>query len=141
MWRTLAAAMVVMTMVACDNQPVPTAPDLDATAFAKGSGGNDGRMEIALSGSPAFPEADGKSKYRDRGGEQQLEIELEDGPANTAVQFWVDGNLLGAGTTNGFGDVELRLNSDEGDAVPAVSNGTTVAVTTTGGTTIVSGAF
>ncbi|MFQ5679193.1 MAG: hypothetical protein ACE5HP_07010 [Gemmatimonadota bacterium] len=142
MSKRLLVALTMFGLAACADAAGPTALDQGSTgvALAKGSS-SDTRMQASLSGSAAFPKADGKARFRDRGGEQQLEVEVEDGPPNTDVDFFVGGNLIGSGQTDAFGDASIRLNSDEGDAVPAVGPGTSVAVKTAGGTLIVSGTF
>ena len=48
---------------------------LPAGAQASGSGT---QLRATLHGSAAFPGADGKARFRDRGGEQELEVEVED---------------------------------------------------------------
>ena len=133
-------ALALVLVTACDQA---LAPDPQQAAFAQGSN-TDPRIEILLAGSPAFPEADGKARFRDRGGEQELQIGVEDGPANTLITFWVGGQAVDAATTDGIGDAGSNLNSDRGDAVPSVGAGTTVEVrigTAAGGALVVSGAF
>ena len=48
---------------------------LPAGAQASGSGT---QLRATLHGSAAFPGADGKARFRDRGGEEELEVEVED---------------------------------------------------------------
>ena len=140
---TLSIVALVGSLSACSDQLAPSSSELsaDPSALAKGSGSDDGRIEIGLAGSAAFPRANGKAKFRDLGGEQQLEIEVEDGPVNASIDFLVNGLLVASATTDAFGDGEINLNSDLGDAVPAVGAGTSVEVRAADGTVVVSGSF
>jgi len=99
--------------------------------------------QAALHGSAMFPNADGKARFRDRGGEQELEVEVEDAHAlaGTTVRVFVSGTRVGNIRLNRFGNGQLNLNSDQGEAVPAVKAGTTVRVRTAGGALVVSGSF
>jgi len=111
-----------------------------AGAHAAGSGTE---LRATLHGSAAFPGADGKARFRDRGGEQELEVEVEDANrlAGTRLRVFVGGRQVGTLRINRFGNGSLNLNSDRGDNVPAVTAGTTVRVRTAGGTLVVSGSF
>ncbi len=133
----LGAIALGTATTACDNA---LAPIQEQPARSQGSS-NETRLEIDLIGSEAYPDADGRARYRDRGGEQELQIEVEDGPANTPITFFVGGAAVGSGTTDGFGDARLNLNSDEGDTVPSVGSGTTVSVEVTGGGVVADGIF
>lgn len=115
------------------------APIQEQPALSRGSS-NETRLEANLTGSIDYPDADGRARYRDRGGEQELQIEVEDGPANTPVTFLVDGKAVGSGTTDGFGDARLNLNSDEGEHVPSVVVGIEVSVEA-GDLVVVNGVF
>lgn len=141
----LSAVAVAGTLGACSADT--TGPGNQATVAAargSGSGGtsdSSDRLEIELT-APAnaiFPEADGKAKYKDRGGEQQLEIEVEDIPPGTLIDYFVGGTAVGSATANGLGNAELRLNSDEGDSVPNPVGQTVEA--RSGGALVVSGSF
>lgn len=114
------------------------APIQEQPALSRGSS-NETRLEANLSGVD-YPDADGRARYRDRGGEQELQIEVEDGPANTPITFFVGDVAVGSGTTDEFGSARLNLNSDDGDTVPMVEAGTKVSVTAGGGV-VVSGVF
>ena len=113
---------------------------LPAGAQAAGSGT---QLRATLHGSAAFPGADGKARFRDRGGEQELEVEVEDANrlAGTRLRALAGGKQVGTLRINRFGIGSLNLNSDQGDTVPAVKAGTTVRVRTAGGTLVVSGSF
>ena len=113
---------------------------LPSGAQASGSGTE---LNAVLHGSAAFPGADGKARFRDRGGEQELEVEVEDAHAlaGTTVRVFVNGKRVGNIRLNRFGNGQLNLNSDQGEAVPAVKAGTTVRVRTATGALVVSGSF
>ena len=113
---------------------------LPAGAQASGSGT---QLRATLHGSAAFPGADGKARFRDRGGEEELEVEVEDANrlAGTRLRALAGGKQVGTLRINRFGIGSLNLNSDQGDTVPAVKAGTRVRVRTAGGTLVVSGSF
>ena len=113
---------------------------LPAGAQASGSGT---QLRATLHGSAAFPGADGKARFRDLGGEQELEVEVEDANrlAGTRLRALAGGKQVGTLRINRFGIGSLNLNSDQGDTVPAVKAGTRVRVRTAGGTLVVSGSF
>jgi hypothetical protein len=100
------------------------------------------RTIIALT-APAgavFRGANGKAKFDARPGERELQIEVEDIPAGTAVVFRVDGAAIGSGVADTFGNARLELNSERGDTVPLTMAGRMVSVTTAAGI-VVSGRF
>lgn len=139
----LGAVAIAAGSAACS--PDSAGPTAASAAAAKGSGTGGGqtadRLEIRLS-APAgsiFANAKGKAKFRDRGGEQQLEIEVENIPAGTVIDFAVGGAAIGSATADALGNASLRLNSDEGDTVPAVAGQSVDA--TSGGSPVVSGSF
>jgi hypothetical protein len=116
------------------------APIQEQPALSRGSS-NETRLEVDLTGSIDFPDADGRARYRDRGGEQELQIEVEDGPADTEVTFFVGMNQVGSPVlTDNFGFARLNLNSDDGDDVPSIGDGTAVSVRA-GDLVVVSGTF
>ena len=100
------------------------------------------RLQVALVGSTDFPNANGKARFEDRGGEQRFRVEVEDASVPCAqLQVVVDGTPFG--TMSGpLGGCRLALNSDLGQTVPAVVAGSQVLVNETiGGKLVVSGAF
>lgn len=145
---TVAAALV--TLAACsDNSATgleePSLKRGSSTAGTTASGGtvSSGRTLITLSrpaGAP-FATAKGKAKYSNRGGERELEIEAENIPVGTAVEFVLGGVVIGSGTASSLREVELNLNSDRGATVPASVAGQNVVVRTAAGAVIVSGSF
>ena len=101
------------------------------------------RTRIALKPSAAFPAANGKATFKSRGGERELQIEVEDirRLRGKRVVFRVGGVLLGTARVNAFGTARIERNSDRGQRVPAVRAGTKVKVRTARGVLIVSGSF
>jgi len=101
------------------------------------------RTRITLKPSAAFPSATGKATFKARGGERELQIEVEHVRrlAGKRVVFTVGGVRLGTAKVNAFGAAQIERNSDRGQRVPAVRHGTKVKVRTAGGVLIVSGSF
>ena len=87
----------------------------------------------------------GKAEFRQRpGNDLKLEVEVQDVnlPAGTVLNVFVGGQQIsGVITLDSFRAGEVELETGRGQAVPAVANGTTVAVRTQSGTNIVTGAF
>jgi hypothetical protein len=152
----ISSAAVLISLAACGDN---VATGVDGAALKSGSsaagsasssssssstgGVQTGRVQIALTrpAGAAFATAKGKAKYSNRGGERELEIEAENIPAGTAVEFVLDGAVIGTGTATALREVELNLNSDRGATVPASVAGKSVSVRTAAGAAIVSGSF
>jgi hypothetical protein len=86
----------------------------------------------------------GNAKFRSRvGGEREFEVEVEkvNLPAGTTLSVLVDGVKVGELTLAATLEAELELESEHGQAVPAVTTSSTVVVTNAQGQTILSGAF
>jgi hypothetical protein len=90
---------------------------------------------------PAFARANGEAKFENEGGERELEIEVEDVPAGTALVFYLGDTELARTTADSFGNARINLNSDRGAVVPATVAGKTVTVKTPAGEIVVSGTF
>jgi hypothetical protein len=80
------------------------------------------------------------------GGEREFEAEVEDARrlAGKTLRVYVNGAAIGTMQVSRLGAAELRRNSDEGDAVPAIAAGSTVEVKqrpADGGKLVVSGRF
>ena len=98
---------------------------------------------IALQGSAAFPAANGKAVYKVDGGERELQIEVEDirRLAGKRVNVFVNGNKIGSPRVSSLGEARVERNTDAGQSVPRITNGSPVRVRTQGGTLIASGRF
>ena len=109
---------------------------------AMSSGGGTTRS-IALHGSVSFPNATGKAVYKVNGSERELQIEVEHikALAGKHVNVFVNGNKLASPLVNSFGVARVNRNTDKGQAVPNIQNGSTVRVRTLGGTLIAGGTF
>ena len=87
----------------------------------------------------------GKAEFRQRpGNDLRLEVEVQDVnlPAGTVLNVFVGGQQIsGVITLNGFRAGEVELETGRGQAVPAVTNGTPVAVRNQSGANIVTGVF
>jgi hypothetical protein len=62
-------------------------------------------------------------------------------PAGTLLGVSINGNMIGRITLHSEFEGEIKLNTNDGDVVPAVVIGSTVVVTNQAGMTIVSGVF
>jgi hypothetical protein len=86
----------------------------------------------------------GEAVFRQRpGNDLKLEVEVEDVnlPAGTALDVFVGGRQIGVITLNTLRAGEIELETGRGQAVPAVTNGTSVAVRNQAGANIVTGTF
>jgi hypothetical protein len=105
--------------------------------------GRDDRLEIRLSPSKSFSGAHGKAQLKDRGSEREFELEVEDlrRLSGQKLRALVDGVLVGQPSVNTLGHVDLNLNSDRGEKVPAIKSGSRVEVQTSTNLLVVSGQF
>jgi hypothetical protein len=86
----------------------------------------------------------GKAEFRQRpGNDLRLEVEVQDVnlPAGTVLNVFVGGQQIGVITLNTLRAGEVELETERGQAVPAVTNGTGVAVRNQSGANIVAGTF
>ncbi len=100
-------------------------------------------VRIRLRGSAQYPTAKGSAKYKDEGGEQEFEVELENAKAlkGTTVRVFANGQQVGTMRVSRLGRASLNLNSDRGQAVPNIHAGSSVQIKTSSGVLIVSGSF
>ncbi|HEV2704363.1 MAG TPA: hypothetical protein VGV59_00475 [Pyrinomonadaceae bacterium] len=86
----------------------------------------------------------GKAEFRRRlDGSTRFKTEVENvnRPAGTVFNVLVDGNRVGQIVLGPFREGELELNTNDGQFVPNVVNGTTVTVTDQTGAVLVTGSF
>jgi hypothetical protein len=104
---------------------------------------NDADKKISLSPSPLYPSAKGKAKYRDRGDEQEFQVEVEKirSLSGQTVTIVVDGVAVGTAKVSISGKARYEVNSDRGGNVPVIEPGSTVVVRTAAEVVIVSGHF
>ncbi len=130
----VSAGLVALALVGCGQQALPTLTSL------KDSGT---RLEVRLGAAPGFAVAKGKAKYQNAGGEREFQVEVENVRAlsGQTLGVFVSGKRVGGARVNRFGEGRLELNSDRGQAVPAVASGTGVKVKTSAGKPVVVGSF
>jgi hypothetical protein len=102
------------------------------------------RLTATLGGVAPFNGAFGFAEFEQEGARTRLKLEVEhvnlaDG---TLLQVLVNGNpLAGVSLKLAGGQATLVLDSSQGQTVPVIGAGSTIAVTTTGGATVVHGQF
>jgi hypothetical protein len=104
---------------------------------------NDADVRISLKGSSAYPNAKGAAKYRDRGGEREFQVEVENikSLAGKTLTVLVGDANVGSMRVSSLGIARLNLNTTRGQAVPVIRSGSVVKVKTSGGVLVVSGRF
>jgi hypothetical protein len=92
-----------------------------------------------LSGSKAFPAANGKAKFSRDDGVRQLEAEVQDvkALAGKNVKFIVNGTSVGTARVNALGTARI----DKSGGVPNVSAGSTIRVRRLNNVLVASGRF
>jgi hypothetical protein len=106
--------------------------------------GGEVRIEARLAGAPIGGlTPTGHAKFRSRGGNRSLEVEVEkvNLPAGTVLSVLVDGVKVGQLTLAATLENEFEIESEHGATVPNVTNTSTVVITNAQGQTILSGAF
>ncbi|HEX8476007.1 MAG TPA: hypothetical protein VF666_18555 [Pyrinomonadaceae bacterium] len=85
----------------------------------------------------------GKAKWRSRDGRLKFNVEVEkvNLPVGTRLNVLVDGVKVGELVITTLLEHELELDTNNGQSVPQIHDGTTVVVTNQAGTTILSGTF
>ena len=93
-----------------------------------------------LKGSASFPAVHGKAKFQRDDGVRELEAQIEDATAlaGQRVRFRVNGQLVGTATVNSLGTARIRRT---GNAIPAVSAGSTIRVRKLNDVLVASGRF
>ncbi|HEX8353563.1 MAG TPA: hypothetical protein VF611_11730, partial [Pyrinomonadaceae bacterium] len=131
--RAALACVALMAMLAAFSASPASADDDETIIEARLAG-------AAIGGSTPH----GKAVFRQRpGNDLKLEVEVQDVnlPAGTALNVFVGGRQIGVITLNTLRAGEVELETERGQAVPAVSNGTGVAVRNQAGADIVAGTF
>lgn len=100
-------------------------------------------IRISLKGSGQYPNAKGTAKYRDRGGEKEFQVEVENvkALAGKTLNVLVNGTKVGSLKVSSLGAGSLNMNSSRGNKVPAIKSGSKVQVKTSAGVLVVSGQF
>jgi len=109
-------------------------------AFAKGGGT---KTRINLTAAAGYPTAKGKATYKVNGSEREFQVEVENIKqlAGKKVGIFVNGAQVGSAAVDALGAARLNLNSDLGNAVPAIKAGDKVEVRKSGGALVASGKF
>jgi len=100
-------------------------------------------IRINLTGSAQYPNAKGTAKYKDRGGEREFQVELENARslAGKTVDVYANGTKVGSFKVSALGAGRLNRNSDLGQSVPNITAGSAIQIKTRAGVLIVSGSF
>ncbi|HEV2882327.1 MAG TPA: hypothetical protein VGX24_13685 [Pyrinomonadaceae bacterium] len=107
--------------------------------------GGEVRVRIPLAGAAIggmMPQ--GHADFRQRPDGRRLNVEIQDVnlPAGTTFRVLVNNVSIGQIVLNSFFRGELELNTNDGNSVPVITNGTTVAVVNnTTGATVLAGVF
>jgi len=99
--------------------------------------------QIALLPGAAYPRARGSAQFQSQPGQKELQAEVEriKALAGTQVSFQLNGVTVGSGKVSPRGRAQLSLNTERGQAVPAVAHGSVVTVLDASGVPIASGTF
>jgi len=97
----------------------------------------------ALSGSSTFSAVNGEAKWKTKGGERELEIQIEDAKALSGKRLAVriGGKLIGHMRVSALGRARLVKSTEAGQSVPTSVTGKAVKITTGGGALVASGRF
>lgn len=102
-----------------------------------------GDIRISLTAQPAGLGGKATVKHRLRGGEQELQVEVEVARrfAGVSLTVVVGSTVIGDLTIDAFGKGRLSLNSRRDQAIPTIGAGTTVAILNSNGMTAFFGSF
>ena len=118
---------------------------LAALAAAPAFAGDEVIINAGLSGAAVNGQTPtGKAVFRERpGNDRRLEVEVQDVnlAAGTVLNVLVGGQQVGTLTVDSLRAGRLELETERGQAVPAVTNGTTVAVRNPSNANVLTGAF
>lgn len=98
---------------------------------------------INLTGSAQYANAKGTAKYKNSGGEREFQVELENAKslAGKTVDVYANGAKVGSFRVSNLGRGSLNRNTDRGQNVPNITNGSLIQIKTKAGAVIVSGSF
>ena len=97
----------------------------------------------ALSGSVAFPGVNGEAKWKSKGGERELEVQIQDAKklAGKQLAVRIGGKLVGHMKVNALGRARLVKSTQAGQSVPKSVAGKAVKIRTSAGVLVASGRF
>lgn len=96
-----------------------------------------------LSGSSTYPAVNGEAKWTSKGGERELEVQIEDAEklAGKTLAVRIGGKLVGSMKVNSLGRARLELTTEAGHNAPSSVDGKKVGIPTKPGTLVASGRF
>ena len=96
-----------------------------------------------LSGSAAFPAVNGEAKWKAKGGERELEVQIQDAKrlAGKRLTVRIGGKVMGHMRVSALGRARLVKGTQAGQSVPTSVTGKGVRITTAGGALVASGRF
>ena len=97
----------------------------------------------ALSGSTAFPGVNGEAKWKSKGGERELEVQIQDAKslAGKRLAVRIGGKLVGHMRVSALGRARLVKSTQAGQSVPTSVAGKGVRIKTSTGALVASGRF
>lgn len=97
----------------------------------------------SVSGSTTYPAVNGEAKWKSKGGERQLEVQIEDAGklAGKRLAVRIRGKLVGHMRVNSLGRARLEKNTEAGQSVPESVAGRAVKIRTGDGVLVASGRF
>lgn len=143
---TIVAGAFNVTLPPPGATPTPTpTPNPTPSPTPTPQHGAETRLRIALVGAAVngvIPKGHADARVR-ADGRKSFEVEVEDVnlPAGTLFTVLVDNVNVGQIVLGQFFKGELELEAEHGQSVPAINNGTTVAVINSAGATLVVGSF
>ena len=87
------------------------------------------------------PHGVAEQRVRNDGSSFRVQVEDVNLPAGTVLNVLVNGTTVGTLTLDSLRQGELELNTNDGQTVPSITNGTTVVVQTSAGAALASGTF
>jgi hypothetical protein len=101
---------------------------------------HDRDSRITLKAEAGFPGVKGFVRYRDRGNERELRLEVEKSklPKGDELEVRIDGKFVGTMTVNEAGTARFRA---RGGSIPVLAAGAVLVVQKKGGAAILTGAF
>ncbi|HEX4932361.1 MAG TPA: hypothetical protein VFV33_04225 [Gemmatimonadaceae bacterium] len=151
-FRHTATALLVITtatLAACSTEATAPVTPQSVTASSSDNGVSSAsssasrvRVEIALKGSAAYPNAKGKARFSSKPGERELQVEVENVATGTSLNFYVGGAQVGTTqVADALRQARINLNTTLGQSVPTGVAGQSVEVKTTAGVLVASGSF
>jgi hypothetical protein len=99
--------------------------------------------QVPLSGTTAYPRANGSAQYQSQPGQRELQVEVQHvrSLAGRTVVFAAGGRTIGTARVSRAGQADVTRNTERNQSVPSIARGSLVTVRTARGTLIISGRF